>query len=273
MMQTQFADLLPRWDEHIKILQLAMNSAYVARTGMTPLFFFFGRHPRMPATMHLPHSSVDCRSLEFVTSFHNRIQQARDMGRAGQMRLIRCMDKRRDPSVHFVVGGKAWLRTSICPIPGDKHFQLPWSGPFPITVVTASTATLDLPEHWRMATTFHFDKLAPHQPRPPSMGPSVDPPPPVILPDGSSWLEADRVVKHAWRGRKDRLGRRQLYYLVKYKGFSDAYSRWHPSAQLLEHGAEHLIDDYHQLYNLPRPPSGDSGRGGVGGVGRVGGGV
>jgi hypothetical protein len=30
MMQTQFADLLPRWDEHIKILQLAMNSAYVA---------------------------------------------------------------------------------------------------------------------------------------------------------------------------------------------------------------------------------------------------
>ncbi len=83
-------------------------------------------------------------------SFKNRVQQALDRGREGQIRLIRAMDARRDPAVHFEVGQAAWLRSDECPIPGDKHFKLPWTGPFVITAVTASTATLDLPEHWRL---------------------------------------------------------------------------------------------------------------------------
>ena len=75
------------------------------------------------------------------------------------MQLIHDMAPRRDPVVHFQVGGQAWLRADESPIPGDSdnHFKLQWTGPFTILAVTPSTATLDLPEHWRLlSSTFHF---------------------------------------------------------------------------------------------------------------------
>jgi len=269
MLQTQFADMLPRWDEHMKVLQFAMNSAFVTRTGMTPLYFFFGRHPRVPASLTLPHSSLDHRSLEFAASFQNRVQQARDLGRAGQISMIRSMDKKRDPSVQFRVGASAWVRSEMCPIPGDKHFLLPWAGPFPILAVSPSTATLDIPEHWRTAKTFHFDKLALYRPRPPEVGPSLDPPQPVLLPDGTSWYEVESVVRHAWRGRRNSLGQRKLYYLVKFKGYSAAFNAWHSAESLVQHGANPIIAHYHELYNVPRPPMLEEPGGGEVGVGGV----
>ena len=95
-----------------------MNNALVTRTGMTPLFFFFGRHPRVPASLHVPQTSLDPRSLEFasVLSFQNRVQQALDRGREDQVQLIRDMAPQRDPTVHFRVGEQAWLRADECPI-------------------------------------------------------------------------------------------------------------------------------------------------------------
>jgi transposase InsO family protein len=58
LLYSQFADLLPRWNEYVKLIQFAMNNALVSRTGMTPLFFFFGRHPRVPASLQVPQSSL-----------------------------------------------------------------------------------------------------------------------------------------------------------------------------------------------------------------------
>ena len=152
----------------------------------------------MPASLHVPQTSLDPRSLEFasVLSFRNRVQQALDRGREDQVQLIRDMAPRRDPTVHFRVGEQAWLRADECPIPGEKHFKFPWTGPFPIVAVTPSTATLDLPEHWRLlSSTFHFDKLRPFRPRPAEFGLPVPPPPPALIQD-----------KHAWRGRHERDG-------------------------------------------------------------------
>ena len=254
MLQSQFPDILPRWNEYVKLIQFTMNNSLVSRTGMTPLFFFFGRHPKVPASLHLPQSSLDPRSLEFVVAFQNRVQQALDRGREGQIRLIRAMDARRDPTVHFQVGQSAWLRSDECPIPGDKHFKLPWTGPFVITAVTASTATLDIPEHWRLlSNTFHFDKLRPVKPRPVDMGPSVPAPLPALIHDGQSWYEVDRIVKHAWRGRKHANGQRPLHYLVKFKGYSDAYNVWRPASLLQAQGCGDHIAHYHQVFNVPIP--------------------
>ncbi len=105
---------------------------------MTPFFFFFGRHPRVPASLNVPQTSLDQRSLEFAMAFQNRVQQALDRGREGQVQLIRDMAPRRDQAVHFQVGGQAWLRADEYPISGDKHFKLPWARPFTIVAVTPS---------------------------------------------------------------------------------------------------------------------------------------
>ena len=46
----------------------------------------------------------------------------------------------------------------------------------PIVAATQSTATLELPEHWRlMSSTFHFDELRPFRPRPEAVGPQEPP--------------------------------------------------------------------------------------------------
>jgi hypothetical protein len=257
MLYSQFPDILPRWNEYVKLIQFAMNNALVTRTGMTPLFFFFGRNPRVPATLHMPQTSLDPRSLEFVLAFQNRVQQALDKGREGQIQLIRDMSPQRDNTVHFQVGQQAWLKADECPIHGNKHFKFPWTGPFTILAVTPSTATLAIPEHWRlMSNTFHFDKLRPARPRPAAVGPpDVAPPaPPVLIQDGQSWYEVDKVVKHAWRGRRQQDGRRQLHYLVRFKGYSDAYDVWRPATLLAAHGCSPHIARYHHLFNIPLPP-------------------
>ncbi len=62
MLYSQFPDILPCWNEYVKLIQFAMNNALVTRTGMTPLFFFFGRDPRVPATLHMPQISLDPRT-------------------------------------------------------------------------------------------------------------------------------------------------------------------------------------------------------------------
>ena len=105
---------------------------------------------------------------------------------------------------------------------------LSWTGPFDLKAVIASTATLDLPEHWRLlSNTFHVYKLRPYQPRPGDLGPPDPPPPPALIQEGQSWYEVDLVVKHSWRGRRHPNGQRQLHYMVLFKGYSDAYNVCH----------------------------------------------
>lgn len=275
MLHSQFAELLPRWNEYIKLIQFAMNNALVNRTGMTPLFFFFGRHPRVPASLDLPQTSLDPRSLEFVTAFQNRVQQALDRGKESQVQLIRDMAPRRDSTVQFRVGDQAWLRSDECPIPGNKHFKFPWTGPFTILAVTPSTATLELPEHWRLlSSTFHFDKLRPFRPRPEAVGASLPPPPPALIQDGQAWYEVERIVNHATRGRRQRDGHRPMHYMVRFKGYSDAYNVWRPASLLAAQGCIPHIAHYHHLYKIPLPPAGPLAAGGIGGaVGGPGGGV
>ena len=42
--------------------------------------------------------------------------------------------------------------------------------------------------------------------------------------------------KPAWRGRHQRDGQRQLHYLVRLKGYSDAYNVWRPVTILQDLG-------------------------------------
>jgi transposase InsO family protein len=68
--QGQFPNILARWDEYAKLIQFMLNTAVVERhgmAGMPPLFFFFGRQPRLPASPDQGSEALDpwnlyCRS-------------------------------------------------------------------------------------------------------------------------------------------------------------------------------------------------------------------
>jgi hypothetical protein len=141
-----------------QLIQFTLNAAVVHRHGMSPLFFFFGRHPRIPLTADLPSTAADPQSLEFVQAFQTRLRQALDVGREGQVQMVEAMDKRRDPTLQYKVGDRAWLAWSETPVPGEKHFQCKWMGPFRILATSMSTVSLELPEHWQLTSnTFHLE--------------------------------------------------------------------------------------------------------------------
>jgi hypothetical protein len=57
----------------------------------------------------------------------------------------------------FEVGQKVWLSTAHLPLrEGMRKVAARWAGPFPIRAIIAPTAiALELPEHWRIHSTFH----------------------------------------------------------------------------------------------------------------------
>ena len=222
---------------------------------MSPIFFWTGRQPRLPAAVSLPDSSLDPKSSEFVTSFQNRIQNALDVGRLSQIKLIKKMDTRRNSRQRLVVGDWAYLDAEHTPIPGDNHFRVKWAGPFPVKAVTPSTATLDLPEHWQLASNqFHVDKLKKFIPR---EGDSAPPPKPRCFRNRpiADLGEIIRISRHQRVGRKLADGRRsRLQYFVHWKGLPIAYGEWLDEATILQlPNAEHHIQAYLRVVNVADP--------------------
>ena len=92
-------------------------------------FFFFGRHPHIPATITLPDEAIDACSLEFVQSFQTRVQETVDVARLGQPKLIAALDQGSDFNNALAVGDFAYLSSDVTRTPGDKHFSCKWDGP------------------------------------------------------------------------------------------------------------------------------------------------
>ena len=246
LLQEQFTALHSSWDEYVKLIQFTMNTTVVGRTGMTPLFFFFGRQPRVPATLDMPTTSLDPASIEFVESFRSRLQAARDQARMEQCTLLKTLNSRRDPRLQFHVGGFAWLRSEECPIPGDKHFRLPWAGPYKVVAVTPSTATLELPEHWRLlSNTFHFNKLLPFREslaRRAAVGPRSG----VMISLENGPQEVERLLRQRWVGRRSpTTGQRRCQYWVKWYGLPAGFNSWVEAHTLrAQPGGDDLIRTY-----------------------------
>ena len=269
LLQEQFSSLQASWEDYVKLIQFTMNTTVVSRTGMTPLFLFFGRHPRVPATLHMPTTSLDPASLEFVESFRTRLQSARDQARQEQCKLLQTLNARRDPRQTFQVGGYAWLKSDECPIPGDKHFRLPWAGPYKVVALTPSTATLELPEHWRLlSNTFHFQKLLPFRER---LGqiPAPKRHSGVMVPCENGQQEVEKLLRQRWVGRRSHeTGQRNCQYWVKWSGLPAGFNSWVDARVLEAHGGGALLHEF--LAENPAALAEDTGRGAGRGVRRGG---
>ena len=230
--QGQFPTILAKWDEYAKIIQFMLNAAVVERHGMSPLYFFFGRQPRLPASPDHSPEALDPASLEFVLSFQTRLQEALDVGRVAQSHLIEKLDRHRDPHHTLSVGDWAYVDAEIAPIPGNSHFRVKYAGPFLVKAVTTSTATLEIPEHWQLSTnTFNVDKLkkyiaregAPLPPCPRRFAKRV----------ARDQVAVSRVSHHRRVGRISADGRRKdLQFYVHWQGLPSAYGEWLSEAAL-----------------------------------------
>ena len=97
-------------------------------------------------------------------------------------------------------------------------------GPFPITkVVSEVNYELGLPHTIRIHPVFHVSLLTRHQ-QDVIPGRTQPPPPPVII-DGDEEYEVEEVLN-------SKVDRRQLKYLVRWKGWGPGADMWLPRRQI-----------------------------------------
>eukprot|EP00878_Enallax_costatus_P031779 GHUV01034818.1.p1 GENE.GHUV01034818.1~~GHUV01034818.1.p1 ORF type:complete len:142 (+),score=8.35 GHUV01034818.1:33-428(+) len=107
-------------------------------------------------------------------------------------------DKKRNPDPEFAVGQEILLNTKNIPLkhPGSRKLLPRWVGPFEVLKrVSAVAYKLQLPDTMsRIHPVFHTSLLKPY-----SKDAAYQPPPPVLLEDGSLEYEVEALLDYRER--------------------------------------------------------------------------
>ena len=146
------------------------------------------------------------------------------------------------PETRWKVGQKVWLEAKNLPLPHGTITLAPKRhGPFQITRVISPVAyQLQLPPQWNIHPVFHASLLTPYV-ETNSHGPNYSRPPPDLI-AGEAEYEVEQIRSHRRHGR-----RKQLQYLLKWKGYPESDNTWEPADQV---HAPDLIKAYHRRHQL-----------------------
>src|SRR5579863_2027619 len=146
------------------------------------------------------------------------------------------------PETRWKVGQKVWLEAKNLPLPhGTIKLAPKRHGPFQITRVISPVAyQLQLPHQWNIHPVFHASLLTPYI-ETNSHGPNYSRPPPDLI-AGEAEYEVEQIRSHRRHGR-----RKQLQYLLKWKGYPESDNTWEPADQV---HAPDLVKAYHRRHQL-----------------------
>src|SRR5712672_425362 len=146
------------------------------------------------------------------------------------------------PDGKFKEGDQVWLEATNLKLPYHTAKLAPRrQGPFRVSKVVSPVAyQLALPQSWGIHDVFHASLLLPYK-ETTVHGPNFERPPPDLIEDEEEY-EVETVVNHRHHGR-----RRQLQYLIKWKGYPSADNTWEPAENVY---TEESIKQYHQRYPL-----------------------
>src|SRR5579863_6014535 len=146
------------------------------------------------------------------------------------------------PETRWKVGQKVWLEAKNLPLPhGIIKLAPKHHGPFQIVRVISPVAyQLELPHQWNIHPVFHASLLTPYV-ETDSHGPNYSRPPPDLI-AGEAEYEVEQIRSHRRHGR-----RKQLQYLLKWKGYPESDNTWEPADQV---HAPDLIKAYHRRHQL-----------------------
>ena len=119
------------WDEHLPMVEFAINDAWQESTHDTPFMLSHGQHPLNPKSLQT-HSCVPAAAT-YTQEMQQTLEQARDCLTRAQQKQKAYADKgRRDAS--YQVGDKLLLNTKNIRFrsPGAPKLMPRWVGPFPV---------------------------------------------------------------------------------------------------------------------------------------------
>ena len=216
------------WSDWLAIATAVHNNYPNATTRIAPIEVLLGYSPRI--TMELPYPPTTVQLID------DRTKKATEKRKQAKEALNEAA--RAAPPDSYQIGDKVWLEA--------KHLALPYQtpklapkrhGPFTITEKISPVAyRLQLPTTWTVHDVFHASLLTPYR-ETVEHGTNYTRPPPDLIEDAEEY-EVETIVNHRHFGRK-----RQLQYLIKWKGYPDADNTWESADHV---HAPALVQTYHR---------------------------
>ncbi len=201
------------WCTYLPMVEFAHNSWPHKITRKSPFELLMGYNPRA--------DWIDRPSP--IPQVALRLQQFKEARAQAQELMIRAQNlwiKHKNTTKHQI-GDLVWLegrhlRTNqpTAKLAPRRH------GPFKvIQVMSPVNYRLELPTQWSIHPVFHTDLLTPYR-ETTTHGPNYKRPPPELV-EGLEEYEVKKILDQRHMGRK-----RQLQYLVKWKGYPDSDNQW-----------------------------------------------
>ena len=222
------------WSEWLPLATAVHNGQVNAMLGITPTQALLGYFPLLNPL---------APPLTTNPKTEDRVEQAAKFRQLAQKMLDKVANW--TPPDQFEIGAKVWLEGSNLALPYQTRKLAPKRhGPFTITKqISPVTYKLQLPPAWTIHDIFHASLLTPYwvmeQKRTNYLRP------PLELVDGEEEFEVENVLRHRYFGK-----RRNLQYLIKWKGYPTADNTWEPVEQVF---APTKVQAYHRAHPIERP--------------------
>src|SRR5712675_414081 len=217
------------WSQWLSVATAVHNNRTNDTLGMSPNEALLGYRPCL-----FPAQPI----LTLNESAENRINTLHQKRAQATTAINHAAKTFSTPKDVFKLNDQVWLESKHLSLPHQSKKLAPKRvGPFRITKVISPVAfKLDLPLSWHIHDVFHVSLLTPYH-ETTAYGPNFIRPPPDLI-DGEEEYKVEAVLNHRMFGR-----RRQVQYLIKWKGYPHSDNMWEPSENI---HAEDLIKAYHK---------------------------
>src|SRR5712671_4110139 len=221
------------WSQWLTVASAVHNDHVNATLGTTPSEVLLGYRPTLhPGQGTEMNNQVVEQRLELMAQ--RRAQAIAAINKVANRNAV--------PVERFKVGDQVWLEASHLKLPYHTPKLAPRrQGPFRVSQIISPVAyQLALPLLWGIHNVFHTSLLLPYR-ETTAHGPNFERPPPDLIEDVEEY-EVENIVNHRHHGR-----RRQLQYLIKWKGYPSSDNTWEPEESV---HAEDLVKKYHRRHPL-----------------------